>query len=225
MIDHQQASADAAPEWVSAIAAAAGVIVAIVAIVFAGWQLKLTARQLRETALREAQNSDDQTRPYVFADFVMSLAGPPIIDVVIENSGRTVAREIKMRLVGDGFGAQSASDTIGPTLGRLFDAGFDLAPGARRRLMWRLPDQPNAEPRGDMGAPASVAVVLNYKWEPGKGRSPQEFEEHLAYDLTDYLKVAPIPFQGERASGNDETTRNAVNALRAIAQHTAEARR
>lgn len=40
---------------------------------------------MRGAALREAQDSEDRTRPYVGMDIVPGLAGSPTFDIVIEN--------------------------------------------------------------------------------------------------------------------------------------------
>ena len=220
--------ADLVPTWIGAIAAAFGVAVAVVAIVLTYQQVRLTAIQLRDSARREAQNSEEQTRPYVGVDIVPGLSGAPTFDIQIVNFGKTTARDVRLTLVGDRLGPQSVDDQIGPALKRLFEAGFDLAPGARRRLFWRLPGSANSVPNGDMGAPAAAEIVVNYRWETGVDGTDHSYEERLRYDLSEYAKLAPLARQGATSSGSNSdssTLKNAVHALHAIAEHVAELRR
>jgi hypothetical protein len=221
--------ADLVPSWIGAVATAVGVAVALIAILLTYKQVRLTAQQMRETSLREAQNSEDQTRPYLGIDVVPGLAGPPSFDLVVANFGKTTAHDIRLALVGREFQAQSEADEIGPALGRLFAAGFDLAPGARRRVFWRMPDEEGSSPRGDMGAPVSAEIVVTYQWVPGGDREIRRYEERLRYDLTEYPKLTPLPCEGAKADGSesDPTTsfKNTAHALRAIAQHVGEIRR
>lgn len=222
-------SADLVPTWISAVATSVGVIVAGVAILLTYKQVRLTAQQMRESAQREAQNSEDQTRPYIGLDLVPGLAGSPTFDIVITNFGNTTARDVRLALVDDEFRQQSEADQIGPALGRLFSAGFDLAPGAKRRIFWRFPDQEGSEPRGDMGAPLTGEIRTTYSWAPGRREPIREYEERLRYDLSEYPKLTPIPSGGStspsRPGDNAALLKNAVHALRAIAGHIGELRR
>lgn len=217
------------PSWVSAISGAVGVIVAIVAVVLTVRQLTLTGRQMRATARREAEDSEARTRPYVSLDVVPSVTGPPAFDLTISNQGKTTARDVRIALVGQEFGAQSEGDVIGPALGRLFAVGFDLAPGARRRIFWYHPEEPSATPAGPLGVPIAAEILATYGWTQGNGRLDRAYEERLSYDLTELPKLLPLPSSGMEAQGNasDITThvRNVVHSLRSIAQHLGEARR
>lgn len=222
-------SAETLPAWIGAIATSAAVLVAIVAIVLTYWQVRLTARQIRDTAAQEAQNSEDQTRPYIGLDVVPGLAGPPSFDLLVTNFGRATARRICVNLSGGGFVAQSDADEVGPALGRLFAVPFDLAPGARRRVFWYMPDQENATPRGAVGAPIAGEIGARYEWEPRTGEASRSYEDRLSYDLTEYPKLTPSPSSGSTAHGSESDpeviARNGVHALRAIARHAGELRR
>ncbi|MCY7289460.1 MAG: hypothetical protein LH624_14750, partial [Cryobacterium sp.] len=93
---------------------------------------------------------------------------------------------------------------------------------------WRLPGSANSVPSGDMGAPVSAEIVANYRWETDGDGSARSYEERLRYDLSEYAKLAPLGRQGA-ASTNSNTDssnlKNAVHALRAIAENVAELRR
>lgn len=204
-------------------------IVAVIAIVLTYVQIRRTAGQVRASAVREAQDSEARTRPYVSLDIVPGLAGRPTFDVVIANSGATTARNVRLRLADHDFAKQSEHDEIGPALGELLASGFDLAPGARRRLLWRIPDDENTEPRGAVGAPISDVIRFTYAWDPRDGRPPRYYEDQLGYDLTQYPLLTPAPSRGATAQGSpaDQNLqlRNLIHALRAIADHVGELRR
>lgn len=228
-ITEPASAAELVPVWIGAIAAAVGALVAIVAIALTYRQLRLTSIQIRDSARRESQNSEDQTRPYVGLDVVTSVGGSPAFDLVIANFGRTTARRIVLSIVGREFEAQSDQDAIGPALGRLFAVPFDLAPGARRRVFWHFPDDENSTPRGSFGAPAAGELRAAYVWEPGGNESERQYTEHLQYDLSEYAKLIPRPAAGSTAQGKRDDPavigQNSVHTLRAIARHLGELRR
>lgn len=187
--------------------------------------LLLLFRQVRDSTTENERNIEAQTRPYVGIEFSAGVAGAPSMDILIQNTGRTTAANVRVGIEG-GFGAQSEHDQIGPALGRLFAAPFTLAPQGRRRVFWRLPDEEGSEPRGDFGAPLSGVVTVSYEWEKASGKALR-YAERFPYDLTEYPKLMPAPRTGpERdGAGVDVSAINAVHALRAIAEHVAELRR
>lgn len=219
--------ADLVPTWIEAIATLVGVVVAITAIVFTVVQLRLTARQMRDTAIQEAKNSEARTRPYVGIEIVPGIAGSGSMDIIIENHGKTTARNIKVSLVDDTFRAQSEGDEIGEALGRLFATGFDLAPGAHRRVFWQFPADENSSPQGHMGTPVAAGIRFSYEWFPGDERPLRRYEDSIQYDLTEYPKLIPLPGTGSTAHGTspEAQNKNLLNALRAIASNVAEIRR
>ena len=216
-----------AASWTAAIATGVGALVAGAALWFAYRQIKLAATQMRETSRQEAENSIAQTRPYIGVDFVPGLFGSPAFDIVIQNHGRTLAKNVVLRLDGAEFAAQSEKDQIGPALGRLLATGFDLAPGARRRLLWRIAENERADPPGAQGAPISGEVIATYEWRVDGEETVRQYEYRTSYDLTEYPKLTPSPNTGATANGNDEKAqiRNISLALRAIATHLGEVRR
>jgi len=210
--------------WVTAIATTCGIAIAGAALIAAAISIIQTGRQMRSTARNETANSDALTRPYVGVDIVPSIAGQGAMDIVFENHGRAVARDIAVSLVNDEFRSQSDQDEIGPALGRLFASPFDLAPGARRRVFWRMPADELATPSGDIGTPIAGEVAIEYAWDPRDGREAQRYSDSIRYDLTEYPKLTPLPGAGSqaRAGAEQEIEQNAVHALRAIARSIGE---
>lgn len=210
-------------EWVSAIATCVGSVAAGGALWFAYSQIRLTARQMRESAAQEARDSEARTRPYVSVEIVPGLAGPGSMDIVFANHGRTTARNVRVSLVGDDFRAQSEEDEIGPALGRMFANRFELAPGARRRVFWQIPANDD-ESRSQFGTPLIGVVAVSYAWKPDGAETERRYADEFRYDLTEYPKLIPVPYSGPNASGTsaDAHERNVVHALRAIARNVAE---
>lgn len=223
----QELPADIVPTWIEAIATLVGVVVAIGALVFTAVQIRLTARQMRETAAQEAQNSEDQTRPYVGVNIVPGVGAMGSMDIVVKNHGRTTARNIAVSLVGEEFRAQSEGDVIGEALGRLFATPFDLAPGAHRRVFWQVPANESASPRGHIGTPLVGEIAFSYDWVPGGDRDVRHYDDSIRYDLSEYPKLIPMPAKGstEQKDTAEAQQKNLVHVLRAIAVHLGELRR
>lgn len=221
------ASATELPEWISAVSTTAGVLLALVALILTFRQVRLTANQIRDTARQEAQNSEDRTRPYVSLDIVPSLAGKPAIDLVVSNPGRSTARDVRVEVAGHDFGPLTDQDKVGPALGRLFEHGFDLAPGTRRRFFWHFPASPSSTPSGEQGAPSKGSLRATYVWQAVNDRPERAFEEHFDYNVEDLMVLAPAPWTGPRASSDaaDEGLQNMINSLRAVAQNIGERNR
>jgi hypothetical protein len=217
------------PTWIGAIAAVLAAAVAGFALIPAAIQVRQNSKQTAAAAIREAQDSEDQTRPYIGMDVVPSIAGGRSFDLIIENFGRTTAREVRIRLADSVFGAQSEDDALGAALARVFAEPFDLSPGARRRLFWYMPDDPNAQPPGAKGAPSAEIIVATYQWQPGNDREARHYEEGYPYDLTDWPTIIPVPFTGAEAPGRSDDPnkhlRDIAHGVRAVAHHAGEQHR
>ncbi|MEE3851928.1 hypothetical protein VZC37_16420 [Gordonia sp. LSe1-13] len=118
--------------WVTAIGAGvtarATVGLALVAAATLGGaqtQLQL----LREQAVREG-------RPYVVAEVVPGLHGAGFTDLVVANTGRTIAHDVTVD-VGP-LTKRNGDDHISDALHRYLSTPRTLAPGARHRVMWRM---------------------------------------------------------------------------------------
>ena len=215
------AAAALVPAWISAVAAILGVATAIFVIMQTAKQIRTTAREMAKTAKREAADSEARTRPYVSVDIVPGLQGAPIFDIVIRNSGETIARNVRLSL-DEGFNALIPEDEIGPGLGKMFDQRFELAPRTSRRVMWRLGWDQQAHPSGEMGVPEAGEITISYEWEQADG-TVQRYSERQGYDLTEYGKLIPVPSTGGASPGKDAS--NLMNAVKALSIHVAELRR
>jgi hypothetical protein len=205
------------PTWIGALGTAAGAAVATAAVIVAVVQLRHTATHLTE-------DSEARTRPYVGIDVVPGIQGAPMLDLVIQNFGQSAARNITISLVDAAFEAQREGDVIGPALGRLFGNPFELAPGARRRVLWHGLESPQAKPSGAIGAPAKGQIRVEYEWCPEGSKRLRHYEDTICYDLTEYPKLIPQASGGPEASGSgpEALAKNVVHALRRIATNVAD---
>jgi hypothetical protein len=155
-------------EWWSAgrlVAAAAVGQFAILA--FAAWYARKQvneARELRkEQALHARELREAEARPYVVVDFEPDLALAPCVNLVIANTGRTMARNVRIE-VDPPFDSSVYRDGPVPLARfKLFAEGIPaLAPGKRIVLLF---DQMIEREKLDL--PDTYRVRLTYEWDGG----------------------------------------------------------
>ncbi|MBF4616387.1 hypothetical protein [Curtobacterium sp. VKM Ac-1376] len=219
------------PTWIGARATAAAVVVAIVAILLTYRQVRLTAVQLRHDSAQAAQDSEDRTRPYVTMNIVPSIASHGALDLILANTGATAATNVRFKLLGAGFGLSDDDTHVGPGLREFFATPFELAPGARMRLFWHLPESAaeRSDKRGAMGAPVTGELQVTYGRDVGGRPGSHEYVTKHRYDFTLWPKITPEAWTGARNEGNssDPLThlKNIDFGLRAIAHHLGETTR
>ena len=204
-------------------AATIGLIVtAVVTLRGAGAQLGL----LREQGEREV-------RPYVTASLALGLNGMWSFDLIIENHGKTTAKEVrvefldaanfhgnlwdqypKMAAAGDQYRAE-----LEKFAGRTEPYGIDLVPGERIRLVWVFP---NADQTEFVGATSTVIVGLTYFGDDGHTYTDRRLIEWNPNGMTGATRVMT-------SGGNDEeptkTLKSILLALQILNEHVGELRR
>lgn len=213
--------------WFMAIATGAGALVAATAIIFAFWQIRQTAAQMRIAARRETADSESRTRPYVSAQVVVGIAGSSTFDLVLTNRGRSTARDIKLAPRVGSFGDDpDVPTTLAQALQQMCSTGFDLVPGERRRVFWRLDPIDTELDRGKQPPSVRDVLTLTYAWEPDDISLPlRNYEEKVSIDLTDYAVLIPSPSTGASSvgmNGMEREVRDLAHAVRAGANHVAE---
>lgn len=192
------------PTWIGALATAAAVVVAIVAILLTYRQVRLTAVQIRHDSAQAAQDSEDRTRPYVTMNIVSSIASHGALDLILANTGATAATNVRFELIGANFGLSDDDTHAGPGLREFFATPFELAPGARMRLHWHLPESTAA--RGDkreaMGAPVIGELQVTYGRDVDGEPGPHVYVTKHRYDFTLWPKITPEAWTGARNEGN-----------------------
>lgn len=125
---------------------------------WAGWTAVKTLNQTR-------QNSIDQTRPYVFAQVVPSIAGHSVYDLVIQNSGQSTATNLKVS--SPQF--PDNPDRIAKAIGTLFEITHVLPPATHIRSYWHFSgeDRNWNDAEGDLGMPPKAEIRVEYDGPDG----------------------------------------------------------
>lgn len=132
--------------------------ISVVAALFTGWAAFATARQARsardqteiqreqvevareQTRLQRAI-ADETVQPYVWADIQPDMKQGTILDLVIGNTGPTVATDVKVTLDAPLPQSTTVLEDSGPLLQTLADGLRSLAPG--RQIRWHLGTGPD----------------------------------------------------------------------------------
>lgn len=167
-----------ATEWaaVAALGTAATALIALVTAWLVLGQLRAARRQL--TDARSAQG--EQERPYVIVFIDTSEASPQLMDLVVENVGKTPARNVRIHL--DPPPAR-AEETVGLELSkaRLFNEPLPLLPPGR---MIRVFFDSAIDRKGAVDLPTEHRVRVTYGDSAGEW-----WDEKSVLDL-DILKGA-----------------------------------
>ncbi|KAA1423570.1 hypothetical protein FE697_008205 [Mumia zhuanghuii] len=114
----------------------------VLLIALATWR---TARQAlrasRDANIQTKRDSIEQTRPYVYAEVVPSLAGSPNWDVRVVNVGKSAALDLRL----DYSDWPERPDDIAQSVRTFFTTARTLAPGSSIRAMWRLESGPDSQ--------------------------------------------------------------------------------
>lgn len=201
----------------------------------------LTARSAFETlkASREAneqakKDSVLQTRPYVYAEVLPSLAGAAAYDLVVRNHGQSAARGLRM----DFEPILDTPDDIATAVLRAFSTPRDLPPGSSLRMYWHIgasegeslmnaEDTQPVETEGS-GMPKHGVIHLHYA---GDDPSQNPYAEKCPFDV-ETAGLWPIPEDGPEAKGPHDTPsskmttqeRRFYKALQALSRHVGHLR-
>lgn len=217
---------DTTTDWLSVIAAwiaalaAVGTVLLTAGLLWAAWRAYRTAtgtlRQMREDSEAQREDSARATRPYVYPTIVPGLAGTNTWDLVLENTGRTAAYDLHVRIDAE----PSQDDEIKRAVRVLAEAGTMLPPRGRIRTFWAMGEDPEADPPQALGYPRAT-VTLSYT-DSEHHRFDRERSVTLDPQL---LGLTPEPGSGATAKGKDTEAKDTVHALRAISRHLGEIHR
>ncbi|QEU12462.1 hypothetical protein [Dermabacter vaginalis] len=212
--------------WLSVNSAPISALAAITAalltcgLLFVGWKTARAARdtlhQMKKDSIAQQLDSARISRPYVYAHIAPSLAGEGAWDLILENTGKTAAYDIKINIEADGVEDDIVSNAV-----KIFaQAGTFLPPGVRLRTFWAFdPDEKSDQPRA-MGYPRA-GISLTYV----DGEGTRYDDRKVILDPT-LLGLTPVPTTGpESKSGANKEERNIAHALRAIAHNVGELNR
>lgn len=191
-------------------------IISIVSVLFTGWAAAATARQARsardqtEVQREQVEAAREQTRlqrelaheasqPYVWADIQPDMKQGTVLDLVIGNSGPTVATDIKVTFEPPLSASKSWQEDVVSLQRTLADGLHSLAP--KREIRWHLgtgpdlmsDDQPQlvrieVEASGPHGSlPAVVVPVDITQWRQSKD-APDGSLHHVRNSIQDLSK-------------------------------------
>ncbi|MCB4209155.1 hypothetical protein [Arthrobacter sp. UM1] len=140
------------------------------------------------------KNSDAQTRPYISARLLPGIWGPGNYDLLVENHGKSAARDIRLTIdgsiddpKGDGALAESLRK---PYTGNY---SFDLPPGARRRFAWKLKISA-ATHEGVSSGP--VPLNITYTDSIHLNKKKDKYSENISVDAEELGKLLAAPLEG-----------------------------
>lgn len=198
--------------WIAALAAV-GTVLLTAGLLWAAWRAYRTAsgtlRQMKEDSEAQREDSARATRPYVGIRIAPSIGGSDTWDLILHNSGRTSAHGLRMDIEPDG-----ADDPFAKQIRRLAQSGQTLHPGSSLRSFWKL----EASKPGSIGF-GRATVTVHYSDSEGTPYS----ELPVVLDPND-MGHTPMPDHGPETDDED-TGRDIVLALRAIARNVGEGNR
>lgn len=175
-------------------------------------QSRLTVLQMRSDSETMREDSARNSRPYVYAELVPSLWGVGHWDVVIQNLGRSIARNVELSLIDE-----MPDDVIGRNLQGVTERLFTLAPSARLRFSWRTSLKGH-----EAGMDGKIPVQIDYYDDNG-----EPYHEDVILDTSVLGDAFPAPTVGAKVDkGTDEESlKNVRLALEALNTHVGELRR
>ena len=174
-------------------------------------QSRLTVLQMRADSDAMREDSARRSRPYVCAEAVPGLWGVGHWDLVIQNQGKSVARDVRLIIDQD-----IPVDDIGRELQSAVGRAYTLTPSARHRFAWRTVLEGN-----EAGMPGEVALRVEYLDDQGR-----PFRDDFQVDTTNG-NAYPAPQVGEVVLGNEpeNVLKNIRFAIEALNTHVGELRR
>lgn len=168
---------------IGSVATALATLALVIAAVWAGRIAVNTLRQMKSDSIA-------QTRPYVTAAIMPSIAGIGKYDLVIENTGNSTARNLKIGC----HPLDESHDQFTAALSDLFAMSHTLHPSRGHRVFWRL-ELREGHTWGDgsnepAGMPQDAELTLEYE-DSNRQRYFDSFEL-----TTQIFRMAPGPAAG-----------------------------
>ena len=153
-------------------------------------------------------DSRSQTRPYVYAKIVPSLTGAPAWDLILHNSGRSSAKNLRVSA-----SAWPEEDDLTIALRRMFETPQILPPNSTIRSFWCLGKRDEPGSTGATGFDMAVDLTVEYDSEDTQAPTYSE----TFYLDPDLLGMTPVGSSGvnlpSQATPTDKKLREIVRAL------------
>lgn len=163
------------------------------------------------------EQSELEGRPYVTLDVVPGFHGPGNWDLVLANNGRTAANNLRFEF--DKWAPKGHEDHITGPLQDYLSTTHTLAPGSRRRLLWRS-EEVSQSSQEAAGADKSQELAVTYQDARGK-----TYTDTFAFDVEVLGPVSPAPTEGPSKLGSGKELADINLAIRALSHHVGELRR
>ncbi|WP_156911364.1 hypothetical protein [Arsenicicoccus bolidensis] len=190
-------------ETAATVAAWAGVVTALatIGLVIAGWYAYKAANKSWKASTeandQAKHDSIEQTRPYVYVEWLPSVAGEHTIDMRVTNSGRTSARNLRMECND----WPEPMDDLADGVLRMMKTARTLPPGCSFRNYWLIQTPQNTRMDGQedphhAGMGKLATVTVRYEGDPAQ----PPYEDQFTFDL-DGWGLVPMPTEGPVVNG------------------------
>lgn len=174
-----------------------------------------------------AKDSREATRPYVDALIVPGLAGTTEFDLLLRNTGKSAAREVRIDCVAD----IERDDDVTQAVLEMFSITRTMGPDTHLRIMWQLgesdadadsTDSTGKPVHGKMGMPDNANLTIGYKSNDGAEAYTEVVEVRCFHS-----GLWPVPQQGTTPLNKNAQigTKHLHSTLRAIARHLGDRNR
>lgn len=191
----------------------------------------LLAWQVADDTLRHAKNAQDQlrrdsieqTRPYVYVQLVPGLAGLASWDLIITNTGKSIARNLTIEC--DAW--PEKHDVVSGPLQKLFSTPQSLPPGTNIRTFWQLGIPPGHKDENGstdpLGVVGQASITVHYSSDDPTTPS---YMDTFSVDPELFGRAVPGPYTGPNPrTALDEGERDLHSMLAAVSHNIAEMRR
>lgn len=212
---HNTTFTDYLTAWSTLAAAVFSALVLCLALLT--WRTAQGALRASREANRQAKHdSIEQTRPYVYAEIVPSLAGSPNWDIRVVNVGKSAARGLTL----DYTEWPVSLDAVATSVLTFFETARTLPPGSSIRAMWRLEsgDGHFTDDTTEAGLGKSGTISVRYgSDDPSSPIYTDRFDV-----MIEDSGLWPIPEQGPDGSGLPTDLRKFYRLGQTISRHLGE---
>jgi len=181
------------------------------------WRTAQGALKASREANRQAKHdSIEQTRPYVYAEIVPSLAGSPNWDIRVANMGKSAARGLTL----DYTEWPETPDDVATSVHTFFKTARTLPPGSSIRAMWRLESGEGSFTDGSSEAGLGKSGAISARYGSDDPSSPT-YTDRFDVMIED-SGLWPIPEHGPDGAGLPADLRKFYRLGQAISRHLGE---
>lgn len=164
-------------------------------------------RTARNTLEQMERDSKAQARPYLHAELSPSIAGAPVWDLVIRNTGRSSARNVRGTL--DGY-PEGPFDLVVWEVRRELEEGRTIAPTSALRLIWFTGNRRKGETTTESSIGYSDPRTLSLTYSDDQGETFTD-----SFRLAP-VQIAPAPSKGPVSSKADGVEKRMSDLVQAI---------